>query len=101
MCLANSSPYWNVELLLPALVRRASGQVALFRRVAKYGGAKLLIDQDAGFFLGHTSCDSGLEAFIDNLLGGGDLVRLLRSQRAVPAEHSRFKRATMVKGQDI
>ena len=46
---------FEVELVLPALLRRAGGDDTLGRRIAQDGGAELLVDQDAGLLLGHAA----------------------------------------------
>jgi len=43
---------FEVELVLPALLRRAGGDDALGGRVAQDGGAELLVHQDAGLSAG-------------------------------------------------
>src|SRR5262249_47948223 len=86
----------EIELLLPALFGRAGGYVPPRRRVLKYGSTELLIDQDAGFLLGDSGRNNGLEAIVDHLFRGGDLCRLLCGQRALPAKHSGLERATVV-----
>ena len=91
----------KVELLLPAFLRRARGHVSPRCGIAKYGRAELLVHQDSGFLFGHASRDRRLEAVIDHLLGSSNLRPLLRSQRTLPAEHSRLERAAVVKGLDI
>src|SRR5215510_15308106 len=47
----------------------------------------------------HANGDGSLEAVVDHRLGSSDLRRLLRAQGALPAEHTRLKGRTMVKGQ--
>src|SRR5439155_10352743 len=91
----------EVELLLPALLGGTGERVAVGRRVAEDGSTELLVHEDAGLVLGDASGDGGPEAVVDHLLGDGDLRRLLGAQRALPAEHLRLERPTVVEGQDI
>ena len=65
------------------------------------GGAELLVHQDAGLLLRHAALDRGLEAVVDDFLGGGDLGRLRGGQGALPAEHLLLERAAVVEGQDV
>ena len=67
----------EVKLFLPAFLGGTSGVESVCRGVAQDGGAELLVDQDAGLFLGHAARDGRLEAVVDHLLGGGNLGRLL------------------------
>jgi hypothetical protein len=69
--------------------------------VAKDGGAELLVHQDAGFCLGHATRNRSLKAVINHLFGGRNLRGLFRTERALPTEHSGFKRAAMIKGLDV
>jgi hypothetical protein len=59
--------------------------------IAKDGGSKLLIDQDAGLFAVHAARQRCFETVVDHLLCGCDLGRLLWGQRAMPAKHACFK----------
>jgi len=56
----------EVELRLAALLGGARPFAkTVRRRVAKDGGAELLIDEDAGFILGDPGCDGVLEAVVE------------------------------------
>ena len=91
----------EVELVLAALLGGAGRGVAVLGGVGENGGAELLVHQDAGLFLRHAARDGGLEAVVDDLLGGGDLGRLLGGQGALPAEHFLLERAAMVERQNV
>src|SRR6266446_6007595 len=91
----------EVELRLAALLRRARCGVPLRRRIAKDGGAELLVHEDAGFLLGDAGYDGVLEAVVDHLLGGRDLRGLLGGQGPFPAEHLGLERPPMIEGQDV
>ena len=68
----------EIELVLAALLRRASGDKSLLAGVAENGRAELLIDQDAGTFLRHSACHGSLEGVVDHLFDSGNLRRLFR-----------------------
>jgi hypothetical protein len=91
----------EVEFLLATFFGGASGVVTARRGIVQDGCSKLLVDQKAGIIRGHTGSDGGPESVIDDLLGGGNLCCLFLSQIAMPAEHSGFKRAAMIEGQDV
>src|SRR5262245_22123425 len=91
----------EVKLVLPALLRGGCGNVAMLGRILENGVPELLIDEDAGALLRHSAGDSGFEAVVDHLFGGGDLCGLFRAQGALPAKHPCLEGAAMVKGQDI
>src|SRR5262249_16799786 len=91
----------KVELVLAALLRRARADEALLGGVAQDRRAELLIHQDAGAVLGDATRHGGLEGVVDDLLDGGDLCRLFRAQRPLPAQYVLRKRGPMVKGQHV
>jgi hypothetical protein len=91
----------EVELVLAALLGRASREIALLGRVAQDRGAELLVHEDAGLLLVDAAGQRGLEAVVNHLLGGGDVGRLLRGQRSLPAEHLCLERAAVVERQDV
>src|SRR5207245_7043334 len=91
----------EVELRLAALLGRARCGVPLRRRIAKDGGAELLVHEDAGFLLGDAGYDGALEAVVDHLLGGRDLRRLLGGQRSLPPDHLGLERPPLVEWQDV
>src|SRR5262245_29383672 len=92
---------FELEFLLSTLLDGARERVTTSGRVAKDGGAELLVHQDACLLLWHAGFDSGLEAVVDDLLGAGDLRRLLRGQILPPSEHLQLERGAMIKGQDV
>ena len=91
----------EVELVLSALLRRSRGDVTAPGGVAQDGGAKLLVDQDGRSILRDPAGDSGPEARVDHLLGGGNLGRLRRAQRHLPAEQALLERGPVVEGQHV
>src|SRR5262252_2570244 len=89
---------FELEFLLPALLDRGRERVTARGRVAKDGGPELLVHQDACLLLWRAGFDSGLEAVVNDLLGAGDLRRLLRGQILPPSEHLQLERGAMIKG---
>ena len=87
---------FEIELLLPALFRRAGGDDILGGRLLKDRGAELFVHQDAGLFLGHSSDQRRLEAFVDDLLGAGDFGRLGIAERRLPAEQLGLEGAAVI-----
>ena len=92
---------FEVELLLPALFGGTGCCKPLRRGIAEDGGAELLVNQNAGFLLGHTSRQGRLKGVIDDLLGRSNLCRLLWAQRAGPAEHLRLEGSAVIEGQEV
>ncbi len=101
MCQCRGRWFESPQLVLPALFGRARGRVSLRRRVTEDCGPELFVDQNSGLFLRSAGGEGCLEAIIDHLLRRRDGRRLLRSERALPAEHSRLERATVIKGQQV
>ena len=92
---------FEIEFVLPAFLRRASGGDVLGGGVAQNGGAELLVHQDAGLLLRHAAGERAMKAVVDHLLGAGDLGCLRIAQRRLPAEHFGLERAAMIEGQNI
>src|SRR5215467_549039 len=87
---------FEVELLLPTLFSGACCRKPLLLGIAEDGGAELLVNQNTGFLLGHSSGQGSLEGVIDHLLGGSDLRRLFRAQSAAPTKHLRLERSAVI-----
>lgn len=92
---------FELELVLPALLRRAGRCKALDARVAQNGRAELFVCQNAGFFLRDTRRDCGFESLVNDLFGIGDLCRLPLAQRRLPTEEARLEGGAMIERQDV
>src|SRR5437899_307911 len=91
----------EVELVLPALLRRRGGEKATRPRVAEDRGAELFVDEDSGARLRHATSDRGEEALVDDRLRRRDPRRLLGGERPLPAEETRLERPAVVEGEDV
>ena len=91
----------EVELVLPAFLRRTGSNDELGPGIAQDGGAELLVDQDARPVARRAAGQCREEAVVDDALGGRDLGRLGRAQRRLPAEQSGLERPAMVERLDI
>jgi hypothetical protein len=79
---------FEVELILPALLHRRDRDEAAAFGVEQDAGPKLLVDQDACFFLVDPACHRRRHTLVDYALGAGDLRALFRIERTGPAEHA-------------
>ena len=77
----------EVELVLPALLHRYARDASARARVAQYGGAELLVNEDPRLFARHAAGYGRREAVVDDALGRRDPLGLLRVERSLPAEH--------------
>ena len=66
----------EIEFVLPAFLRRASGDDIPGRGIAQNGGAKLLVDKDARLLLRYAAGERRKKAIVDHAFGSGDLCRL-------------------------
>jgi carbon-monoxide dehydrogenase small subunit len=66
----------EIEFVLSAFLRRASGDDIPGRGVAQDGGAKLLVDKDARLILRYAAGERCKKAIVDDSFGSGDLRRL-------------------------
>src|SRR6185437_1867495 len=87
--------------MLAAFFGWTGGAIAMRSGVPQNSSPELLINQDAGFLTGHPCLEGRHERIVDYLLRGGYLRRLFRGQSALPAEHFRLERASMIERQDI
>src|SRR4029077_1610430 len=85
-------PFTYLAIILAAAKDDATNLIA---------AAELLVHQDAGLLLRHAGDDCGLEALVDDLLGGGDLGGLCRAQRRLPAEHLGLEGTAVVERLDV
>src|SRR5262245_48470471 len=92
---------FEVELVLAAFLGGTRGGEAVGLGVAQDGGPELLVGQHRGLVPGRAARQRGAEAVVDDLLGRGDLFRLVIAQRRLPVEQARLERAAMIERHEI
>jgi hypothetical protein len=92
---------FEVEFVLAALLRAGGGDETALARILEDRRAELLVDEDPRAIPGYATRDRRLEAVVDDLLGLGDLGRLLGAEGSRPAEHALLEGPAVIEGQDV
>lgn len=91
----------ELELGLPADLRRRGGNDTRGSRVAEDGGAELLVDEDGGLFLGHARGECRQESIVDDPFRAGDFGGLRIAEGRLPTEQFGLEGAAMVERQEV